>query len=755
MVLWYGLVWGDDSMTKRRPGSIVVLLAALGGCVPPLWAADNDLRLPAPTFPVASALHEANQSADALAVLERQLDGLNGNDLPTEAQLLRATLLAAVGRHQDGEALWAEVAERESSLTAFALRALVSSLAGHGEPAQAEARLTELMRATSARQQVDLILTVADSHRGAGHFADASALYGLALRSQNRGVFADAARLGLAAAQESAGDLDEAVETFRQAQLQHRTPKTFTTARAGERRVSRSLGRSLERFTEDQYRTLARRSRDASQYEESRELLEEWHHAYPETRRVDVIEAEIIDTLYSMRDNEEAAARCLQFAERFPRSTLLPHVRVVQFRLDVRMGRTAEVGSRGNDLWQGRVRGATARERRSAAELLAAYLVSIGEVDEGLDIYRELFRTARTASDQRDSLWRAGVAALRMGQDERAVVNLRGLNTRNPTGELAPAALYWLAVAEHRVGREAEASRLFRTLEQRYPYHHYGMLARDRLSDLTAEAASSGEEAGPGGNSTREFPALELGDRIRRQSDFRAATLLAKAGLKSDAAEYTRRALERNRRNSALALLAARASAEAGDYRRVPTLLVNHFGEYLRQPATDLPEDFWRLAYPRPFWEEIQASADTHDVDPFLLLSLMRQESRFDPQARSAAGAIGLFQIMPYTAAELGPQAGVGHLDGGRDEGALMKPSVNVAIAAKLISNLTMIFRGAMPPIIASYNAGEDRVSIWWHAARGLGEDMFIDSIPYTETRRFVREVLANYSAYRRLYSGQ
>ena len=171
-------------MMKRRPGSVVVALAALGGCVPPLWAADDDLRLPAPTFPVASALHEAHRSADALAVLERQLDGLNGDDLPTEAQLLRATLLAAVSRHQDGEALWAEIVERERSLTAFALRALVSSLAGRGEPAQAEARLTELLRATSARQQVDLILTVADSHRGAGHFAEAAALYGLALRSR-------------------------------------------------------------------------------------------------------------------------------------------------------------------------------------------------------------------------------------------------------------------------------------------------------------------------------------------------------------------------------------------------------------------------------------------------------------------------------------------------------------------------------------------------------------------------------------------
>ena len=176
--------------------------------------------------------------------------------------------------------------------------------------------------------------------------------------------------------------------------------------------------------------------------------------------------------------------------------------------------------------------------------------------------------------------------------------------------------------------------------------------------------------------------------------------------------------------------------------------------EYLSQRATNLPEDFWQLVYPRPFWEEIQASADAHDVDPFLLLSLMRQESRFDPRARSPVGAVGLLQIMPYTAAALGPQAGVGALDGSNAAGELLKPSVNVAIAATLLSNLTTMFGEAIPPVIASYNAGEDLVSAWWQAATGLAEDQFVDSIPYRQTRQFTREVLANYSAYRRLYQG-
>ena len=741
-------------MRPRLRAGIVVVLTALGGSVPPLWAANDDLRLPAPTFPVASVLHDADQSAEALAVLDRQLERLTGDDLPAKAQILRATLLTAVGRHQESEALWNEVAERERSLKTFALRAVVMSLADRGEPAQAERRLTELTRATSTRQHWDLILRVAEAQLGAGAFSEAAALYGRVLRSQRRGTFADAARLGLAAAQEFTGDLDGAVRTFRQAQLEHRAPDVFRDARAGEQRVSGLRDRTPQGFTEDQYLTLARRLRIASQYEESRELLEAWRRRYPETPRVDLIEAEIIDTLYSMRANDEAAARCLQFDEHFPASPLLARVRLIQFRLDVRMNRLPAVRSRGDDLWHGRVEGETADERRSTGELLAASLVSMGEVEAGLEVYQELVRTARTASDRRDMLWRAGVAALRVGQDERAVSTLRELNRRNPVGELLPAALYWLGVAEHRVGQPSEASRLFRTLERRYTYHYYGLLASERLAALTAASASSPnpEERRP--NSFLQFPALELGNRIRQHPDFAAATLLAKAGLTSEAAEYTRRLLDRNRRNRALALLAARASADAGDYRRVSLVLVNHFVEYLYQRATNLPEDFWQLVYPRPFWEEIQASADAHDVDPFLLLSLMRQESRFDPRARSPVGAVGLFQIMPYTAAALGPQAGVGAMDGSNAAGELLKPSVNAAIAATLLSNLTTMFGDAIPPLIASYNAGEDLVSVWWQATRGLAEDQFVDSIPYRQTRQFAREVLANYSAYRRLYKG-
>ena len=126
----------------------------------------------------------------------------------------------------------------------------------------------------------------------------------------------------------------------------------------------------------------------------------------------------------------------------------------------------------------------------------------------------------------------------------------------------------------------------------------------------------------------------------------------------------------------------------------------------------------------------------------------MRQESRFDKQAKSSVGAIGLFQIMPYTAAELAPELGLSI----PDDMALMEPSINSALAGALLSRLNLEFSGATPPIVASYNAGKERVHAWWKAARYVPLELFVDTIPYSETRGFVREVLTNYNEYRRLY---
>ena len=725
-----------------QPTVLLILLATLAAGR--AGAANDDLTLPAPTYPEAARLLDAGDPDAALDRLDAVVQ--DTPNPPLEALVLRATLLAQLGRGVDAEAVWRRVIEREVWMRTFSRRAVVTSMAARGEPALAAPILTELNRSDPTRH-LDLTLLVADAHRDGGALTRAADLYREALRRETHGARADRARLGLAAAQEGAGDLAAAIGTLRTAQLEHRTGPGYADARAAEQHLSRRLGRPRAPFTPAQYRTMSRRLRGYSRYTDAAALIDDWRTAQPgEGERLDV---ELIGILYDGRSNEAAVTRCDAFAARYPSSPLLPDVKLIGFRLAVRMGDTTAARTLGLDLWEGRVRGATAQQRFSAGELLAAYLVAVGDVEGGLDLYRGLFQRATSADGQRTMLWKAGVAALRAGQDERALTNLRALNQRRPTGDLQPAGQYWQAVAETRAGRTAEAERAFRALVQTQPYHYYGLRARARLVELVG--ADAVPEPPP-----RQFPALSLTSATTNRAEFKAAMVLARAGLTTDAAWYLRRLLERQRRERGLALLATRASAEADDYAAVARLIVTHFAGFLQRSADGLPQDFYSLVYPRPFATVVTSAAGGRDIDPAFMFSLMRQESRFDPNARSLVGALGLFQIMPYTATALGPRSDLDQLADAdfEDETVLLRPPVNTAIAATLAGDLFAMFGGALAPVIASYNAGEERVAIWWESARGLREDLFVDTIPYSETRRFVREVLANVAGYRRVYGG-
>lgn len=706
-------------------------------------AAGATLRLPAATYPETVRLLRSGQPGAALT----RLSDILGNEqpVPLDALVLRATALTADDRGPEAEATWQQVIDREVWMRTFARRAVVESLATRGEPALASAPLAELHRSDPVRH-LDLTLAVAAAHLERGEFGLATALFQRALSHQRHGPMADQARLGLAAAREGTGDLSGAVTMLREAQIEHRTGAGYAAAVSAESRLREQQALPRDAFTPNEYRALTRRLRGASRYTEAATVIAAWREVQPEAgARLD---AELIGVLYDSRSNQEAVDRCKAFIARHPSSPLLPDVALTEFRLAVRMGETDVARQLGFRLFSGGVSGATAGQQFSAGELLAAYLVAVGDVEDGLDIYRELFRRATGPDSQRLMLWKAGVAALRAGENERALTNLRALMKRNPTGDLQPAGQYWQAIAERRTGQPEAATRAFRELVQTQPYNYYGLQARARL-------AESGDEAPV--PSPRRFPVLTLEPASTARAEYKAAMTLARAGLVADAAWYLRRLVDRRRGDRGLALLAARASADAGEYGAVARLLVNHFAGYLQRPADNLPNDFYDLVYPRPFLDAVERATTGREIAPSLMFSLMRQESRFDPNARSLVGALGLFQIMPYKATELGPRAGLDEVAAPdfTDEAFILQPPVNAAIAATLAGDLFALFGGALPPVIASYNAGEERVAIWWESARDLRDDFFIDTIPYSETRRFVREVLANVAGYRRVYESR
>jgi soluble lytic murein transglycosylase len=126
-----------------------------------------------------------------------------------------------------------------------------------------------------------------------------------------------------------------------------------------------------------------------------------------------------------------------------------------------------------------------------------------------------------------------------------------------------------------------------------------------------------------------------------------------------------------------------------------------------------------------------------------------RQESAFDPRAVSSAGAVGLMQLMPATAAELARAS----RRPAPDRDALTNPELSLALGARYLADLLARFDGSRTAALISYNAGPRRYLRWRSYPEFRGDrELMIERIPFAETRRYVKAVLRNVELYRRLY---
>ena len=644
-----------------------------------------------------------------------------------EALIRRAQSLFATGQFRESAAVWQTVAAQEPAISDFAKREAIRGWLGAGEVTPVLAGLTELDTAAPA----DLMLRAADLCRTERNFECATTMYTRAREHAGKTASADHAGLGLAAAQEGSGNRRAALDTYRELQLTFRTAAAFDAADAGARRLSPQVDGDAP-LTEDDYDSIASRLAGIAAFRRAVDVRDAWLKAFPDTPRKAEILSAAITNLYSLRANGEARLRAADFLEAHGDTPYAHEVIITLFRLDVREGLTADVDRRGRAIMSGTVAGTNLDDRQSAARLLAEYLASIGQPAKALPVYDSLLKMTSARTERIDVLWRMAITSLRVGQRSRAIRELQQALRLKPGSETERAVSFWLAYALDAGGGRSAARDRWSSLARRAPFTYYGIRAASRL----------GSKSPP---PTLAFPALALQEPVMAHPHYRAASLLSRAGLVGAAAIYARQLNAAFRRDEAVALLAARASEAAGDYTSSSTLMSSYFGPYLQQPASNLPDDFWALAYPRAYWREISAAADRHGVDPLLMIGLSRQESHFDRTARSPVGAIGLFQIMPYTAAELDPAfANPAALD------KLVQPEVSAELAAKHLASHLSRYDGALPPSIASYNADIERVQVWWTAAKGLPEELFIDSIPYQQTRAYVRQVLTNYWMYQR-----
>ena len=131
-------------------------------------------------------------------------------------------------------------------------------------------------------------------------------------------------------------------------------------------------------------------------------------------------------------------------------------------------------------------------------------------------------------------------------------------------------------------------------------------------------------------------------------------------------------------------------------------------------------------------------------------MALIRQESLFRPAAVSPVGAIGLMQVMPATGAEIADSTGWPEYD----PAILTDPAVSLHFGSRYLEEQLARFDGFWPAVLAAYNGGPHNVALWWQfPERALDAELWIDRIPYKETRNYVKRVIAQYAAYRRLHA--
>jgi len=156
------------------------------------------------------------------------------------------------------------------------------------------------------------------------------------------------------------------------------------------------------------------------------------------------------------------------------------------------------------------------------------------------------------------------------------------------------------------------------------------------------------------------------------------------------------------------------------------------------------------VIYPFPNRETLARAAEERGLDPLLVAAVIRQESAFDPDIESSAGALGLMQVMPATGRQLARTLGPADFD----RGSLETPEINLHLGTFYLAELSERYEGTLALVLSAYNAGPTRANRW----RGFPEMSdplhFVERIPFAETRDYVKKIRRNIAVYDALYGG-
>ncbi len=338
--------------------------------------------------------------------------------------------------------------------------------------------------------------------------------------------------------------------------------------------------------------------------------------------------------------------------------------------------------------------------------------------------------------------WQLGWMNYTIGNFKKAYDYFDNSVHKYPSGLFIESSMFWSAKSAKKLKHMDLAQQIFTNVNMTFPYTYYGIRAGKMKPDKRKFPEIHRKEELP-----LATPTLSTDEHFHHSRGVE----LSATGFYEDAKLEIKKLESTTRKNLSGVLWLTKLYNDAhaySDTMRVMQLYRN-FKTKLREK--DLTKNFWKNFYPLAYAKAIHDNAKIFNVDPYFIKGLIRQESLFNSQVQSRAGAIGLMQIMPETGRGLYANS---KKSPPFNDTILFNPETNIQLGIQYIDQLNKRFNKNKTHILISYNAGPHNLKKWLKRFSHLQDpDVFIESIPYPETRKYVKKVLRNYGIYQSLYS--
>jgi soluble lytic murein transglycosylase len=368
------------------------------------------------------------------------------------------------------------------------------------------------------------------------------------------------------------------------------------------------------------------------------------------------------------------------------------------------------------------------------------------DYNRAIDAFRELQQRFPNGGRAAYAHWKAAWLSLRQGRVAEAKTGFDSQIALYPSSSEVPAALYWRARLAEEDDDGPLARAFYLKLSQRFRNYYYGDLARQRLAKLKTDDPPAHYAL------LDRVPPINLADKLTDEpvpSDnlrVQKAELLANGSLLDFAVRELRAAAEQEK-GSWLPTEIARLYEDAGRYDAAIETLKHAAPNYFALDLPSLPRPYWEGLFPKPFWTDLKKYSSSNALDPYLVASLIRQESAFNPNAVSRANAVGLMQLLPKVGKGVAKQEKLKKFTPQQ----LFTPAVNMQLGTRYFRIMVDKF-SSFEYALAAYNAGSDRVQDWMAQGKYRDPQEFVESIPFTETREYVQNIIRNANVYRQLY---